>query len=109
MKIVITPNVYQKIAEFKNNWKYDDVPDAKEVLIRVDIGNGTAKELELTLAEFLDALGLGEAEKQLHRPCETCNDTRKVPAMGRVYAGEPHQADVDETKCPDCLDSNDQG
>ena len=40
--------------------------------------------------------------------CKTCDDTGRVPAMGQVYPGEPHMADVDEMPCPDCgIDDSD--
>lgn len=35
-------------------------------------------------------------------PCETCGGKGWVRTMGRVYANEPHMADVDEEPCPDC-------
>lgn len=40
-----------------------------------------------------------QAEEEV---CKTCGGDRVVRAMGQVYPGEPHMADIDEEPCPDC-------
>lgn len=39
--------------------------------------------------------------------CETCGGTGEVSTMERVYANEPHMADVGTGPCPDCRDQGD--
>ncbi len=39
----------------------------------------------------------------VHPPvCQTCGGSGEVRTMERVYAGEPHMADIGTEKCPDC-------
>jgi len=42
------------------------------------------------------------AEQEKEEVCETCGGTGEVSVMERVYAGEPHMADVGTARCPDC-------
>lgn len=107
IKMVITKDVYAKLDTFKQGWQ-DQKP--VDVLVRVEVGNGKAHELEFTLSEFLDALGLADADAEI-KPCETCGGSSEVSSMESVYPGEPHQADVGTSKCPDCAPEpdNDDG
>lgn len=98
IKIVISEDVYAKLDEFKKAWKGTEVVD---VSVRVQMPGGKAKEVSLTMSEFLEALGLEEADEAI-KPCQTCDGTGEVSKMGPVYAGEPHMADVDTEPCPDC-------
>ena len=34
--------------------------------------------------------------------CETCGGTGEVTTKERVYANEPHMADIGSEPCPDC-------
>lgn len=68
IKLVITEDVYAQLDQFKKDWAGHDPVDVK---IRVETGNGQAKELELSMSEFLEAMGLEEAD-ELIKPCEEC-------------------------------------
>lgn len=48
------------------------------------------------------------AKENEEEVCATCGGTGKVSAMGRVYPGEPHMADIDEEPCPDCSLSDEE-
>lgn len=107
MKIVITSDVYAKLDNFKKGWK-DEKP--VDVLIRVETGNGQAHEQEFSMSEFLEALGFEDADAEI-KPCATCGGSGEVSSMENVYPGEPHQANVGTSNCPDCTPepSNDGG
>mgnify|MGYP001596288822 CR=1 FL=1 len=65
MKILITRDVYQKMQDFKELWA--DAPEVKkieEVVIVVQLGEHD-HEIKLTLAQFLDRLGLSDAGRRL--------------------------------------------
>lgn len=62
LKIHITKDVYEHIEAFKQAWEGENVD---EVVVRVDIGDGTAHEIKGTLQEFLTKLGLDAAASRL--------------------------------------------
>lgn len=64
MKIVITEDVYQNIANFKKNWEGSGM-EVREVIVRVNTPDGNTTEVVADMKDFLKALGLGEAEKKL--------------------------------------------
>jgi hypothetical protein len=47
----------------------------------------------------------GEWHKE---PCGMCGGTGEIATMERVYAGEPHMADVGSEPCPNCKRSPDE-
>jgi len=67
MKIVITPDVFEKVKAFKESWEGTQV---EEVKLRAELGNGTAHEVTLTMEEFLEAVGLGVAAKIIKKNAE---------------------------------------
>lgn len=83
MKIVITADVYAKLADFKAKWKSEG-EKAADVLIRVETGNGQAHEQEFSMSEFLDAIGFEEANEAI-KPCEICGGSGEleIPAENR--------------------------
>lgn len=68
LKIVITPDVYSKLDKFKRDLKGADVSD---VVVSVAVGNGHAHEQHFSMSEFLEALGLEDADKEI-KPCDEC-------------------------------------
>jgi len=44
----------------------------------------------------------GSEQEEQDDVCQTCGGTGEVSAMGYVYPGEPHMADIDTAPCPDC-------
>lgn len=107
IKIVITKDVYAKLADFKDKWKGEKVSD---VIVRVETGNGQAHEQEFSMTEFLEALGFEDAN-ELIKPCETCGGTGEVSTMENAHSGEPQTAaPIGSERCPDCnAPSNDDG
>ena len=96
-KIVITKNVYDKIAEFKKNWGNIPIVD---VSVRVELGGGKVKEVFMSMSEFLEAMDLEKADKEI-KPCETCEGTGKVDA--NCYDKDSHSyVSTGTENCPDC-------
>ena len=98
IKVVITSDVYDQLDNFKRDWKGKNPED---VLVRVETGNSRSKEQEFTLSEFLEALGLEDADEEI-KPCQTCGGTGQVTTMEPVYPGESHTAPIGTARCPDC-------
>lgn len=101
MKIVITSDVYHKLAQFKENWKGEKATD---VLIRVDVGNGKAHEQEYSLDEFLETLGFEDAIAEI-KPCATCDGLGELETPAENKGGE--LVGPDTRPCPDCRPAND--
>lgn len=40
--------------------------------------------------------------------CIYCQGTGVVSAFGKVFANEPHMADVEEAPCPECTNLNEK-
>lgn len=104
MKIVITKDIYQKLNDFKDKWSGQKVSDVK---VRVNVSDVRAIEVELTMSEFLEALGLEDAN-ELIKPCDTCGGSGEVSTMEAVYPGESHTADIGSQSCPDCSGHDDE-
>lgn len=97
IKIVITSDVYKKMEEFKDNWEGQEVVD---VAVRVELGNGRSKEVSLTMSEFLEAIGLEEADAEI-KPCETCGGNGEVKTS--EYDSDSNTyAPTGTENCPDC-------
>lgn len=62
LKVIITRDVHERIAEFKDRWSEYET---KEVVVRVETGEGQAYEFGSDLQEFLSRLGLEEAGRKL--------------------------------------------
>lgn len=101
LKIIVTADVHEKVRAFREKWASQGVKEVSDVIISVEIGNGKAAEARMTISEFLEAVGLEDADEAI-RPCETCGGEGKVAALEQVYPGEPHVAEIGETDCPDC-------
>lgn len=88
LKIVITPDVYSKLDKFKRDLKGADVSD---VVVSVAVGNGHAHEQRFTMSEFLEALGLEDAD-ELIRPCDECGGIGEhVEVSVMEMDGDSHQ------------------
>jgi hypothetical protein len=98
MKIVITKDVYAKIADMKEKLKGQHIDD---VVVSVQVSDTQAHDVQLSMSDFLDMLGLADAN-DLIKPCDTCGGSGEVSVMEPVYQGEPHMADTGTASCPEC-------
>lgn len=64
LKIVITADVADRIKNFKENWKGEEI---KEVIVRVQTEDGHAYETGGDMIEFLKRMGLEEPAKKLFK------------------------------------------
>lgn len=52
--------------------------------------------------EFDNGQMLGTYAEGYEKICSTCDGSREVTTMERVYPGEPHEAPIGTARCPDC-------
>lgn len=87
------------MKNFNIECTYQPINDTWSAVIKH--GNSTFTEVHTDLNEAI--VLVTEKFLEAYPPvCRTCGGTGEVSSMERVYANEPHMADVGTQPCPDC-------